>query len=166
MKIEDQQAETNHIVRREKGEKYGSIGCKAFVLHFLIGDGIVLHIWAQVPSTPETREGWPLLTVETEGLLEYRTCMYKRGPSLVGSLGSLCQYDRFLSCLVWSSQSSTKYYFPHCFTLLVPFSQQLGKAVVLGRLSLCLCFQHSKNEEKFYPDKFTKNLPLWRDDIK
>jgi hypothetical protein len=60
--------------------------------------------------TRETREGRPLLTVETEANGDSRST-YERNPSLVGSLGSLCQYKRFLFCLGFSSQSSTKYCF-------------------------------------------------------
>ncbi len=45
----------------------------------------------------ETREGWPLLTVETEAIGDFNE--YKKGPSLVGSLGSSCRYKICLSCI-------------------------------------------------------------------
>jgi hypothetical protein len=90
----------------------------------------------------ETREGWTLLTaVETE-LNGDSNSTKERGPSLVGSLDSLCSYNRFLPCLGCFSQPSTKYKIPHrtLFTILVPIAQT-GPAAVLGRLSLCLWFQ-------------------------
>jgi hypothetical protein len=60
--------------------------------------------------TRETREGWPLLSVETEAHGDSRST-HERGPSLVGSLGSLCRYKRFLSCIGCSNRPSTKYIF-------------------------------------------------------
>jgi hypothetical protein len=47
--------------------------------------------------TRETREGWTLLSVETEPNRDSRST-YERSPSVVGLLVSLCQYNRFLSC--------------------------------------------------------------------
>ncbi len=68
----------------------------------------------------ETREGWPLLFVETEenGGLWSRN---ERGPSLVGSLGSLCRYKRFLFCLGCSISSVQNIFFlaAHFFSLYV-----------------------------------------------
>jgi hypothetical protein len=60
----------------------------------------------------ETREGWPLVTVEIEANGDSKSTN-DRGPSLVGSLDSSCWYNRFLSGLGCSSQPSTKHYFPH-----------------------------------------------------
>ncbi len=63
----------------------------------------------------ETREGWSLLTLETEvNGVSKRT--NDKVPSLVGSS---CRYNGFLSCLGCSSQPSTKYDFPspHTFSL-------------------------------------------------
>ncbi len=48
-----------------------------------------------------------------------------RGPSLFGSLGSSCRYNRFLSCLGCSSQPSATYYFPH--RTLFHFIGHLGR---------------------------------------
>jgi hypothetical protein len=59
------------------------------------------------------REGWPLLTVETEVNGDSKSTN-ERGPSLVGSLGLSCRYKRFLFCLDCSSRPSTKYFFPQC----------------------------------------------------
>jgi hypothetical protein len=64
-------------------------------------------------SEPErASEGWLLLNVENEASGDSWSTN-ERGPSLVGSLGSSCWYNRFLSCLGCSSQPLTKCYFPH-----------------------------------------------------
>jgi hypothetical protein len=42
----------------------------------------------------ETREGWPLLTVETEANGDLWSTN-ERGPSLVGSMGSSCGHKSF-----------------------------------------------------------------------
>jgi hypothetical protein len=92
-------------------------------------------------GTRETREGWPLLTVETVVNGDSKSTS-GWGPSLVGSLGMSCRYKRFLFCLGFSSQPSTKYIFfltAHYFNAFyVPIAQQAGQAAVLGRLSLNL----------------------------
>ncbi len=69
----------------------------------------------------ETRKGWPLPTVET--WLELRqmgtqvtSSTYERGSSLVGLLCRLCQYKRFLSCLMAALQN-TKYPVQNIFFL-------------------------------------------------
>jgi hypothetical protein len=82
----------------------------------------------------ETREGWPLLTVETEANGDLSSTN-ERGPSLVWFFGLSCRYKRFLCC---SSQSSKNSFLlaSNFFTLCVPIAQQAGQAVVLGRLSL------------------------------
>jgi hypothetical protein len=76
----------------------------------------------------ETREGWPMLTVGTEVNGDSKSTN-ERGPSLVGSLDSLCSYNRFLPCHGCFSQPSTKYKIPHrtLFTLLVPSPSKLGR---------------------------------------
>ncbi len=56
-------------------------------------------------DTRETREGWPLLTVETEVNVDSKSSN-ERSPSLVGSLGLSCRYKRLLSCLGCSVQLS------------------------------------------------------------
>ncbi len=95
--------------------------------------------WEMDVDTRETREGWPLLTVETEANGDSWS-IYERGPSLVGSLGSSCRYNSFLSCLGGSSQPIKKYYFPNrtLFHFIRPHRPATWQAVVLGRLSLCL----------------------------
>jgi hypothetical protein len=98
----------------------------------------------QKVSTRETREGWPLPSVETEANGDSRSSStHERGPSLlVGSLGLSCQYKRLLSCLGYSIRPSSKYIFlltVHYFTSLVPLARQAGQAVVLRRPSLKIC---------------------------
>ncbi len=60
----------------------------------------------------ETREGWPLLTVEIEVNGDSKSTK-ERGPALVGAVGLSCRYKRCSLCL--------------------------GQAAVLGRLSLSMC---------------------------
>ncbi len=92
----------------------------------------------------ETKERWPLLTVETEVMGTQRVQMNGDLHWLV-RWGSLCWYKILLSCLGCSSRPSTKYFFPHrpiqYFNSFVPIAQQAGHAVGQGRLSLnvCLC---------------------------
>ncbi len=84
----------------------------------------------------ETREGCPLVTVETE-LNRDSKSTNERGPSLVGSLGLSCHYKRFLyalAALVGSVQNIiflTVHYFNHF--------PPAGQAAVLGRLSFSMC---------------------------
>jgi hypothetical protein len=85
----------------------------------------------------ETREGWPLLTVETEVNGDSKSTN-ERGPSLAGSLGLLCWYKIFLFCLGCSSRPSTKYFFFLTMHFSIPLSlspRQAGHAGVLGRLA-------------------------------
>jgi hypothetical protein len=87
----------------------------------------------------KTREGWPLLTVETEVDGDSKSTN-ERGSSLVGSLDSSCRYKRFLFCLaalVGLEQnifSLAVHYFDSCISI----DQQAGQTVVLGRLSLSI----------------------------
>jgi hypothetical protein len=104
-------------------------------------------------ETRETREGWPLLTVETEANGD----SYKwTGSSMVGSLGSSSRYTRFLSCLGCFSGPSTQCFFPHLYSISVHLStspSKLGQAVVPSHLSLsmclCLCETWLKHEISF-----------------
>jgi hypothetical protein len=75
----------------------------------------------------ETREGWPLLTVETE-VDENSKGTNERGTFMVGSLGLSCRYKKFLLRLGCTSRPSTKYFFPHYthFNSFVPLVQQAG----------------------------------------
>ncbi len=81
-------------------------------------------------GTRETRDGWPLLTVEAEMNGDLKSTN-ERGPSLVGSLGLCCRYKRFLSCLGCSIRPRTKYFFLtiHYFNSFVPIAQQAGQSV-------------------------------------
>ncbi len=67
---------------------------------------------ANMARTRETREGWPLLTVETDTNGDCQSTN-ESGPSQIGLLGSSYRYDRFLSCLGCTNQANTKYYLPH-----------------------------------------------------
>ncbi len=77
-----------------------------------IGGGVahVLH-FARVAVTRETREEWPLLTVETEVSAGDSKCTNKRGPSLVVTLDSSCRYNLYLSCLGYSIIFLTAHFF-------------------------------------------------------
>ncbi len=69
-------------------------------------------------------------------------CTYKwRDPFLIGSLGSLWRYKRFLSCLCCSGQPSTKCFFLTAHYLFVPLAQRPRQAVVQGRLSPNMCLR-------------------------
>ncbi len=85
--------------------------------------------------TRETREGWPLLSVDTEPNRDSRST-YERGLSLVGLLGSfLCRYKRFfLPCLGCSNRPLYKIFFLHRNYLNL-----FRQAVVPGRLSPNMC---------------------------
>ncbi len=72
-------------------------------------DNSLLHRFMRPPR--DTREGWPLLTDETEKNADSKSTN-ERGPSLVGLLGLSCQYKRFWFCLGCSSWPSIKYLFP------------------------------------------------------
>jgi hypothetical protein len=65
----------------------------------------------------------------------------KRGPSLVGSLGSSFRKKRFLSCHDGSSRPNKNYFFffHTLFHFICPIAQQAGQAVVPRRLYLNMC---------------------------
>jgi hypothetical protein len=92
-------------------------------------------------ETRETREGWPLLTVQTE-LNGDSKRTYKRGPFLVGSLGLSCRCKRFLLCLGCSSRPSRyKTFVSSMYTFSIPLSLPPSK---LGRQPCwvgCLCWR-------------------------
>jgi hypothetical protein len=92
-----------------------------------------LKTLAHATMSRETREGWPLLTVETEVNGDSKSTI-EMDPFLVDSLGLSCQYKRFLFCIGCSIRPSTKYmYFPtvHYFKSFVPIAQQAGQAACL-----------------------------------
>ncbi len=104
----------------------------------------VFHFDSLCLITPdrETRKGWPLLTVETETNGDSKSTN-ERSPSLIGSLGSSCQYERFFFCSVLAALVAQYkiYFYPtvHYFNSFVLIAQQAGPAVVQGRLSLDAC---------------------------
>jgi hypothetical protein len=87
-------------------------------------------------ASRETREGWPLMTVQTAANETLGVHM-KRGPSLVRWAGRFCPA---LAALVNPVQNII-YLTAHFFTFSSPLrpTTWAGQAVVLGRLSLCLC---------------------------
>jgi hypothetical protein len=88
-------------------------------------------------TTWETREGWPLLTVETEVNGNSKRTN-ERGPSLVGLLGLSCRYRRFVFSLGCSSRPSTKYFFLTAHYFYFPFLSPLPSDQGRGRLSLSM----------------------------
>ncbi len=83
-------------------------------------------VW--IVETRETREGWPLLTVEIEVNGDSKST-HAKGPSMMGSSGLLCGYKRFLSCLTCSSRTSSKKIFsPYTISNhLFPLPSKLGR---------------------------------------
>jgi hypothetical protein len=63
--------------------------------------------------TRETREGWPLLTFETEVNGDSKSTN-ERGTSLIGLFDMSCRYDIFLGALV---QYKIIFSSPHTFSL-------------------------------------------------
>jgi hypothetical protein len=89
----------------------------------------------------ETREGWPLLNVETEVNGDSKRTQ-EWGPFLFGSLACRAGTRDFLQpWLLLSAQNQIYFLFLilHCFNSFVPIAQQAGQAAVLGRLSLSVC---------------------------
>ncbi len=86
----------------------------------------------------ETREGWPLLTVETEGT--QRVQMKEVLPWLVRWL--VMPVQEILFSLGCSCRQNTNLFFPHrrhYFNSFDTIAQQPGQAAELGRLSLSMC---------------------------
>ncbi len=89
--------------------------------------------------TTETREGWPLLTVEIEMIGDIKRTS-ERGPFLVGSLACRAGIRDFSSALaVLVGPVQNNFLLVHYFKSFVPIAQQAGQAVVLGRLSFSVC---------------------------
>ncbi len=77
-------------------------------------------------ATRETREGWPLLTVETEVNGDSKSTN-EMGSSFVGSFVPV---QVIFFCLACSSRPSVKYYFSSPYTisvLLIPSPRKLGR---------------------------------------
>ncbi len=88
----------------------------------------------------ETRERWPLLTVETEVNGDSKSTN-ERCPSLVGHCPCFSVTRDFFSALAALVVSVQNIVFltVHYFNSFVPIAQQSGQAVVLGCLSLSIC---------------------------
>ncbi len=103
----------------------------------------VLYIYSISERRERGSPCWLLLLklrqMGTKEVLLY--CTHERGPSLVGSSGSLCQYKRFLFCLGCSSRPVQNIHFLtiHYFNSFVRNGQKAGQAVVPGPLSLNMC---------------------------
>ncbi len=106
----------------------------------------------------EAREGWPLLTVETEANRDSRST-YERGPSLVGSLDSSTRDFCPALAAVVGPVKNISFLTLHYFTSFVPIAQQAGQAVVPRRLSLnmCLWFTLFKTARGIY-SKFSRQI--------
>ncbi len=72
--------------------------------------------YINIETSRETREGWPLLTVETEVNGDSKSTNEK-SPSLVGFLGLPCRFTRFLFCLRLLS-AEYKIFFSSPYTIL------------------------------------------------
>jgi hypothetical protein len=117
-----------------------------------------LFYWLQPIQTRDTRERWPLPTVETEVNGDSKST-YERGPSW-----SVC----------WAHSADTRDFFAlaaqvglvqnmfllivHYFSSFVPIAQQARKAVVLGHLSLSLCLWSKHSQEYTTEDTQLHNL--------
>jgi hypothetical protein len=126
------------VYHETKGEGVGYIWeGVSLCLRYSGASFLCVHAELSCIVTRETREWWPLIIVKTEVNGDSKITN-ERGPSLVGSLGSLCQCKIFLSSLGCSSRPSTTYIFlpVNYFNSFVPVAQQARQAVVLGRLSL------------------------------
>jgi hypothetical protein len=107
--------------------------CTGWFTHFELG--IVI-----TDKSRETREGSPLLTVETDENRDSK-CRNERGLSLVdGSLDSSCRYNRIDFCLALAPLFSTVHNIifltAHFFTLKVPSASNLSRQVCWVA---CLC---------------------------
>jgi hypothetical protein len=89
----------------KKGACIWQIGIKKIVsvtaagAHILYQNLSSIFVFSVV-QTRETREGWPLLTVEIEVNGDSKSTN-ERDPSLVGSLGLSCRYKRLLFLMPW-----------------------------------------------------------------
>jgi hypothetical protein len=87
-------------------------------------------------SRRKAREGWPLLTVETEMNGDSKST-YERGPPLVVRVCTR-YFCSALAALVGPLQTIF-FLTAHYFNSFVPIAQQAGQAAVLGHLSLSVC---------------------------
>ncbi len=83
----------------------------------------------------ETREGWPLLTVETEANGDSKSTNVRVHPWLVHWALRADTLD-FLYCLSCSGQPITNISSTYTISIRIPIVQQLGQAAVQGRLPL------------------------------
>jgi hypothetical protein len=68
----------------------------SFTLHVILAKPKAFKgKYINIETSRETREGWPLLTVETQVNGDSKSTIEK-SPSLVGFLGLPCRFTRFL----------------------------------------------------------------------
>jgi hypothetical protein len=105
---------------------------------FLLTQILVIQMGAE---GSDQREGWPLLTVETEVNGDSKSTN-ERGPSLVSSYRLSCLYMRFFSAssAVVGQIENIIFLTIHYFNFFVSIAQQAGQEVVLGRQSLNMGF--------------------------
>ncbi len=117
--------------------------------------------WQNVDRDRETREGWPLLTVETE-VNGGSKSTNERCLSLVGSFRCAGTRDFYPALIAQVSQVQNICFFfaLHYFTLYVPIALQPGQAVVQGRRSLnvCLWSEYCKDTDSTYSVKADRVL--------
>jgi hypothetical protein len=96
-------------------------------------------------KTRDTREGWPLLTIETEVNGDSKTTN-ERGPSLVGLLGLSCRYKKFFSVLaalvrLVGRKENIFFLAGHYFNAFVPIAPAIRKgSAFLGHILDLLYF--------------------------
>jgi hypothetical protein len=103
-------ADTTQPPQRRVATKFGRNTFFRVLNFFPVSRRKLAKFWTSEPE--RASEGWLLLNVENEASGDSWSTN-ERGPSLIGSLGSSCWYNRFLSCFGCSSQPSTKCNFPH-----------------------------------------------------
>jgi hypothetical protein len=96
----------------------------------------IMYLFSRTFPTRETREGWPLLTIESEANGDLWSAN-ERGPSLAGRLGSSCWYKRFYPALA-ALVSTVKNIFPQrtLFHLMCPLGRQSCQVTCLKVFSV------------------------------
>ncbi len=117
--------EKTYFCRRKNDSPPGYVVCKIIhkqkeVMELVLGLTVLQR---DTVIGRETKEGWPLLTVETEVNGESKSTN-ERGPSWAGSSAFSCRYKRLLSCLGCSSRASTRYFFSSPYTISIQFCPQ------------------------------------------
>jgi hypothetical protein len=98
-------------------------------------------MWCDTYKLIYCTEQWCFRSAQHKYVAASSKSTYERGPSLVGLLGSSCQFTRILSCLGCFSRPSINLFplIAHYFNSFVPITHHAGHAVVPDRLSLNIC---------------------------